>query len=92
MSKYGAESHLHQNWGKMNYDSSDKSQRGGNSLGVQWLGLHAFTARGRVQSLVGELRSHKLCSGAKKKKASVVCQHSIYNSVNQDSKGRSAHF
>ena len=29
----------------------------GNSLAVQWLGLCAFTAW--VQSLVGELRSHK---------------------------------
>ena len=26
---------------------------------VQWLGLSAFTAEGAVQSLVGELRSHK---------------------------------
>ena len=38
-------------------------------LVVQWLGLHAFTAQ--VQSLVGELRSHKplVCGilGQKKK-------------------------
>ena len=33
---------------------------------VQWLGLSAFTARARVQSLVGELRSCKLCGVAKK--------------------------
>ena len=31
----------------------------GNSLAVQWLGLSAFTAGVRVQSLVGELRSCK---------------------------------
>ena len=35
---------------------------------VQWLGLGAFNARTWVQSLVGELRSHKLCGEAKKKK------------------------
>ena len=29
-------------------------------LVVQWLGLHAFTARTQVQSLIGELRSCKL--------------------------------
>ena len=33
-----------------------------------WLGFQAFTAVAQVQSLVGELRSHKLCSSAKKKK------------------------
>ena len=31
----------------------------GNSRAVHWLGLSAFTAGARVQSLVGELRSHK---------------------------------
>ena len=40
----------------------------GNSLVVQWLGLHAFTARAWVQSLVRELRSHKLCGMAKNKR------------------------
>ena len=35
-----------------------------NCLAVQWLGLGAFTAGAQVQSLVGELRSHKLCGGA----------------------------
>ena len=39
----------------------------GNSLVVQWLGLGTFTAVGRVQSLVGELRSCKPCSVAKNK-------------------------
>ena len=32
----------------------------GNSLAVQWLGPGAFTAVAWVQSLVRELRSHKL--------------------------------
>ena len=40
----------------------------GNSLAVQGLGLHALTAKGMVQSLVGELRSHMPCGAAKKKK------------------------
>ena len=35
---------------------------------VQWLGLGSFTARARVQSLVGELRSHKPRGTAKTKK------------------------
>ena len=35
---------------------------------VQWLGLCVLTARDRVQSLVGELRAHKSCSTAKKKR------------------------
>ena len=38
----------------------------GNSLVVQGLGLGAFAARARVQSLVGVLRSCKAC-GQKKK-------------------------
>ena len=40
---------------------------GGNSMVVQWLGLGAFTARPQVQSLVGELRSCKPGSMAKKR-------------------------
>ena len=39
-----------------------------NSLEVQWLGLSAFTAGAQVQSLVRELRSHKLPNTAKRKK------------------------
>ena len=35
---------------------------------VQWLGLGTFTARAWVQSLVRELRSHKMHGTAKKKK------------------------
>ena len=31
----------------------------GNSLEVQWLGLHALTAEGPCSIPVGELRSHK---------------------------------
>ena len=46
---------------------------------VQWLGLGAFTAGTRVQSLVGELRSHKLCSAAKKKKTTKFCGDTIDN-------------
>ena len=40
----------------------------GNSLVVQWLGLGTFIAGAQVQSLVGELRSHKSCGVAKKGK------------------------
>ena len=41
----------------------------GTSLAVQWLRLHASTAGARVQSLVGELRSHMpLCAVQKKNK------------------------
>ena len=35
---------------------------------AQWLGFRAFTDMAQVQSLLGELRSSKLCSVAKKKK------------------------
>ena len=35
---------------------------------VQWLGLSAFTATTLAQSLVGEVRSHKLLSSPRKKK------------------------
>ena len=38
----------------------------GNSLTVEWLALTAFAAVTQVQSLAGELRSHKLHSTAKK--------------------------
>ena len=38
---------------------------------VQWLGLCAFTFRAQVQILIGELRSCKLCSIAKKKKKEI---------------------
>ena len=34
---------------------------------VQWLGFSAFTAVAWIQSLVGELRSHKPCSVDQKK-------------------------
>ena len=40
----------------------------GNSLLVQWLGLGAFNAMVRLQSLVGELRSCKPCGVAPKNK------------------------
>ena len=38
---------------------------------VQWLGLGAFIAGAWVQSLVGELRFHKPCSEAKRKKKAI---------------------
>ena len=37
----------------------------GNSLVVQWLGLCASTAKDLGSTLIGEPRSHKLCSVAK---------------------------
>ena len=43
-----------------------------NSLAVQWLGLCILTAVSWVQSLVGELRSHKPCGAAQNKKGSLV--------------------
>ena len=46
-----------------------KCKISGTSLVVQWLGLHASTQGARVRSLVGELRSCKMCSAAKKKKS-----------------------
>ena len=39
-----------------------------NSLAVQWLGLSAFIARARVQSLIREVESRKLHGMAKKEK------------------------
>ena len=38
-----------------------------NSVVDSWLGFRAFTAMAQVQSLVGEVRSHKLCRVAKNK-------------------------
>ena len=45
-----------------------KKRKLGSSLAVHWLGLSAFTAMDQIQSLVRELRPHKLSSVAKKKK------------------------
>ena len=44
----------------------------GKSLVVQWLRLGAFTAGAQVQSLVGQLRFHKLSGAAKKKKKTPI--------------------
>ena len=44
-----------------------QKQMEGNSLAVQWLGLSTRTAKAQIQCMVGELRSHKLQSGTKKK-------------------------
>ena len=52
-----------------------------NSLVVQWLRLSTFTMRARVQSLVGELRSHKTCSMAKKKKRNKVQHWQSYEEI-----------
>ena len=43
-----------------------------NPLAVHWLGLGAFTAGAHVQSLVGELRSHKPCGTAKTNKQTTM--------------------
>ena len=49
----------------------------GNSLVVQWLGLGTFTGGACVQSLFGELRSHKPHCEAKKKKVT-ECAYVTY--------------
>ena len=51
---------------------------GGNSLVVQWLGLIAFTAGARVQSLLRELRSCKDTVQAKKKKGIAIMMETFY--------------
>ena len=45
---------------------SQKGERQGNSLVLQWLGLCTFTTVARVQSPVSELRYYKLYGKAKK--------------------------
>ena len=45
-----------------------KKRKLGSSLAVLWFGLSDFTATDKIQSLVRELRPHKLSSVAKKKK------------------------
>ena len=54
----------------------------GNSLADQWLGLRALIAVAQVQSLVGELRSHKRRSVAKTNK-----QNQYAKQKNPDTKG-----
>ena len=46
----------------------NKSEKEGTSLVVQWVGFQAPTGKGPVQSLVWELKSHKLCRAANLKK------------------------
>ena len=52
---------------------------------VQWLRLHASTTERWVQFLIGELRSHMLCSTAKNLKTkqsnsvSVTCNYEYFN-------------
>ena len=52
----------------MSRDRYRKKWDFGISLVVQWLGFHAFTTGAHLQSLAGELRVHKMCTAAKKKK------------------------
>ena len=59
-----------------------KDKESGNSLVVQWSELSAFTARAWVQSLVGELRSHKLHGMAGKKKRIITLQYISTSSQN----------
>ena len=42
-----------------------------------WLGFWAFTAMAQAQSLVGEVRSHKLCRVAKNKQTKKVKKKSF---------------
>ena len=51
----------------------------GNSLAVQWLGPSVFTAGAWVQPLVGELRSRKLRSEAKKKTTTTTTKNKSYS-------------
>lgn len=63
--------HSGQMWPEWKFSGSVNEKRKnilGNSLVAQWLRLSAFRAEARVQSLVGDLRSHKLSGAAKKKK------------------------
>ena len=52
---------------------------------VQWLGLGAFTAGTQVQSLVGELRSHKLRGASKEKKSCVLEVHQVGGKILKES-------
>ena len=59
---------------------------------VLWLGLGTFTAHAQVQSLVGELRSHKPHSTAKRKKEGekiLTFQLSVEDSLGSSSKNLS---
>lgn len=49
------------------------------SLAVQWLGLNAFTVGVEVWSLVRDLKCHKLCVGAKKKKKNWKTGETMWN-------------
>ena len=54
------------------YSTQSRNKYLGNSLAVQGLGLCAFTAVARVQSLVGELKSRKPRGTAKKTKNKIT--------------------
>ena len=53
----------------------------GNSLVVQWLGLHAFSAEGPSSSLLGELRSRKPHSVTQKSTFTLLCNHPYHPSL-----------
>ena len=46
----------------------------GNSLVVQWLRIRLLLPRTQIQSLVKELRFHKLCGAGKKNKPEIDSQ------------------
>ena len=50
---------------------------------VQWQGLSALTAGPPVRSLIRELRFHKSCDVAKKKKKCAALNHSIHGPLLQ---------
>ena len=64
---------------------SQKGERQGNSLVLQWLGLCTFTTVARVQSPVSELRYYKLY-GKAKKKGGGRCGERNENNVQERSK------
>ena len=53
----------------------------GNSLVVQWLGLHAFSAEGPSSSLLWELRSCKPHSVTQKSTFTLVCNRPYHPSL-----------
>ena len=65
-------------------NANQNHNESGNSLVVQWLGLSAFIAMAWVQSLFGELRSHKLHAAAKKKEIhNEISPHTCQNDYHQ---------
>lgn len=48
---------------------------------MQWLHIMVSLLRARVQSLVGKLRSHKLCAAKKTKLENLSAYHALYLNV-----------